>query len=139
MAHVSYPTQFPSECAGDLYRIVMKDKSIKDEMPLLASCVWNVQGYAQYVLVGPAPSHQSFGCDKPDCDCTDEDCNNVIESLEKLRDEAQDQVQATNAGSPEAGQFGAASPDAALDPTILIVLIPQIIKLWQLLKELRNK
>lgn len=132
MPHIAYPTQFPSDCAGDLYRIVIKDKTLTSEMPLLASCIWNIQGYAQSVLIGPAPAHQQFGCDgKTECDCTDDDCNNIMQSLEAIQMDAQEKIQA--------GSFGADSPDAGLDPTILIVLIPQIIKLWQMLKELRNK
>ncbi len=48
---VDYPTSIP---IGEVTQVIslIKNKTVGDNLKLFAQCVWNIQGYAQYCLLG---------------------------------------------------------------------------------------
>lgn len=48
-----YPTVLPLECVAYIIKTV-KERKVRENIADVAFCLWNVQGYAQNSLIGPA-------------------------------------------------------------------------------------
>lgn len=48
-----YPTVLPLDCVTYVIKTV-KDRKVRENIADVAFCLWNVQGYAQNSLIGPA-------------------------------------------------------------------------------------
>lgn len=72
--HVEYPEKFPKHCIKELVKIV-RDGQILERKEEFALHAWNVQGYAQSMIVG-APDDQTWG-EMPEL--TDEEACKVLE------------------------------------------------------------
>jgi hypothetical protein len=125
MSLTQYPLALPLEAVKSVIEIV-KNRAIVERKQEFAASVWNIQGYAQYQLIGPyAPvqAHETQdGYPDPSVDGLLAGC---VESLDEARavcNSASFEVE-----SPESSTDGDQSK--TFDPTVLIMLLPYVIDL----------
>lgn len=76
---VHQPVEFPFDAAREVVRI-FKSNSAAAERQLLAESIWNLQGYAQFMLLGNPETPTIFKADPPS---TDEEIIQTLEEFDK--------------------------------------------------------
>lgn len=105
-AHQPYP-QFSVDCFKDLIRIA-RGRTIQQELPLFAKCVYTLQGAALGATIGEPGGVETFASEATPC--SNDDKREALSVLQGLEEDGID-------------NFGA---DAALNP-IVAALIQQAI------------
>jgi len=104
--HQPYP-QFSVDCFKDLVRIA-RGKTVKEELPLFAKCVYTIEGAALGATIGEPPGTETFAGDA--LTCSDDEKKEALAVLE---------------GMSEDGVYAAG--ESAINPFVL-ALIEQGIK-----------
>lgn len=134
MSHVAYPSTLPKDCVLRAIEI-LRAGQVADRGAELAEDIWNVQGYVQNLLIGPAPDHTKFGASEAVAKkAHNAELQKAKESadLRELAAACQDAV-----GEVQKGEFGmssAAAPTA--ERPWLELLIKNLPMLLQLLIQL---
>lgn len=76
---VHYPVEFPFDSAREVVRI-FKAGTVATDRQSLAESVWNLQGYAQYMLLGESHSPTIYKAEPP---VTDEEIIQILEEFDK--------------------------------------------------------
>lgn len=117
MDHVAYPETLPLACVLDMGRI-LRDRKIMEEKVVFAEHFWNVQGYAQRVLLGTSEgnlhSAVPIEVEMAGCEPSSAQLGQLIKELEQHVDE--------NADEENTASFGASSARAGLNPIVIGLL-----------------
>lgn len=127
---LAYPTVLPIDCAKNLFEII-RNREVSERKEELAHCLWNVQGYAQGLLLGAGPAHEAhlFGSGTKTVEARREAAQKDGE-LQEIG-EALMQFQGDLAANPP--EFGASPTAKAFNWALIMQMVPVIL---QLLKEL---
>jgi hypothetical protein len=115
---LDYPSTLSLEAVQSVIEIV-KTRSMGERKEELAFAAWNVSGFLLKTFIG-RPTLE-VGCDRPDCDCTDEEKELLVE-LGKAID-----------GTLDEGTFTGDDEDAGFDFSILLTILPLILELLEAL------
>lgn len=140
--HVSYPMNFPLQCAIDVTTLV-RAGNVKDHIPELGLHLWNIQGYMQRVTLGVPASDTMFGSNPlipgvRQFDEFEKSLPALLEALPKPEESAGEETKGKKA-KKDKEEFGAAAPAAAIDPATVLLLIQMASQIYELIKLWRKK
>lgn len=124
MAMTAYPDALPLDCFRTVVQNI-RQKTVVENKAEFAHCLWNVQGYAQSMLLGAGGVHGGFGAGPVAGRTAPEDDDNLKEVASALQDYEGEMAKSENFATAMA----TAPPEHGSALSVITQLVPAVLQL----------